>query len=108
MMAGQPVRVAVIGLGFGAEFIPIYQRHPQAEMAAICSHPHLVHGFVSALVEQREPFPNARRSANWTCVGLCAHESALKGGELVRLPEFTLGDKGKGSGTLDGAQRDGR
>ena len=38
----------------------------------------------------REPFPNARRSANWTCVGLCAHESALKGGELVRLPEFTL------------------
>ena len=40
--------------------------------------------------EVREPFPNARRSANWTCVGLCAHESALKGGELVRLPDFTL------------------
>lgn len=36
MMAGQPVRVAVIGLGFGAEFIPIHQRHPQAEMAALC------------------------------------------------------------------------
>jgi predicted dehydrogenase len=54
------------------------------------SHPHLVHEFVSALADQREPFPNARRSANWTCVGLCAHESALKGGELVRLPEFTL------------------
>ena len=30
------VRVAMIGLGFGAEFIPIYQRHPQAELAAIC------------------------------------------------------------------------
>ena len=30
------VRVAMVGLGFGAEFIPIYQRHPQAEMAAIC------------------------------------------------------------------------
>jgi hypothetical protein len=54
------------------------------------SHPHLVHEFVSALTETREPFPNARRSANWTCVGLCAHESALKGGELVRLPDFTL------------------
>ena len=61
------------------------------------SHPHLVHEFVSALVEQREPFPNARRSANWTCVGLCAHESALKGGELVRLPEFTLGETLVGS-----------
>ena len=54
------------------------------------SHPHLVHEFVSALLEDREPFPNARRSANWTCVGLCAHESALKGGRIVRPPTFTL------------------
>jgi predicted dehydrogenase len=54
------------------------------------SHPHLVHEFVSALLEDRDPFPNARRSANWTCVGLCAHESALKGGRIVRLPAFTL------------------
>ncbi len=29
-------RIAIIGLGFGAEFIPIYQRHPHADMAAIC------------------------------------------------------------------------
>ena len=54
------------------------------------SHPHLVHEMVSALVEDRDPRPNAVTSANWTCVGLCAHQSALKGGELVRLPDFTL------------------
>ncbi|MGH7137543.1 MAG: Gfo/Idh/MocA family protein, partial [Pirellulales bacterium] len=30
------VNVAIIGLGFGAEFIPIYQRHPHAQMHAIC------------------------------------------------------------------------
>lgn len=30
------VRVAIIGLGFGAEFIPIYQNHPDAEMYAVC------------------------------------------------------------------------
>ncbi|HEC03942.1 MAG TPA: Gfo/Idh/MocA family oxidoreductase, partial [Phycisphaerales bacterium] len=30
------VNVAVVGLGFGAEFIPIYQRHPDAECYAIC------------------------------------------------------------------------
>ncbi len=53
------------------------------------SHPHLVHEFVTALVEDREPFPNAKQSANWTCVGLCAHQSALKGGAIVKLPEFT-------------------
>ena len=29
-------RVAMIGLGFGAEFIPIYQAHPAAEVVAIC------------------------------------------------------------------------
>lgn len=29
-------------------------------------------------------------SASWTCVGICAPESALKGGGGVRLPEFTL------------------
>ncbi|MCC7374168.1 MAG: Gfo/Idh/MocA family oxidoreductase [Verrucomicrobiales bacterium] len=54
------------------------------------SHPHMAHEFVSALVADRDPFPNARQSANWTCVGLCAHESALKGGALVKLPPFTL------------------
>jgi predicted dehydrogenase len=53
------------------------------------SHPHLVHEFVSALVEDRDPFPNAKQSANWTCVGLCAHESALAGGKIVKLPAFT-------------------
>ena len=26
----------MVGLGFGAEFIPIYQRHPQANVVAIC------------------------------------------------------------------------
>jgi len=54
------------------------------------SHPHLAHEFASALIENREPFPNAKQSANWTCVGLCAHESALKGGEIVKLPAFTV------------------
>src|SRR4051812_4927228 len=30
------VKVAIVGLGFGAEFIPIYQNHPNAELVAIC------------------------------------------------------------------------
>ena len=54
------------------------------------SHPHLAHEFATALAENRDPFPNARQSANWTCTGLCAHQSALKGGAIVRLPAFTL------------------
>ncbi len=54
------------------------------------SHPHLVNEFVSALLEDRDPRPNAVTGANWTCVGICAHISATKGGEIVHLPEFTL------------------
>ncbi len=56
------------------------------------SHPHLVHEYVSALTEDRDPWPNAVISANWTCVGLCAHQSAEQGGQIVPLPDFTLPD----------------
>lgn len=54
------------------------------------SHPHLVNEFVSAVREDRIPYPDAITSANWTCVGICAHQSAVRGGEIVHLPEFTL------------------
>ncbi len=36
MASEKPIRVAIIGLGFGAEFIPIYQNYPGAEMYAVC------------------------------------------------------------------------
>lgn len=54
------------------------------------SHPHLAHEFLRALVEDREPWPNARQSANWTCVGILAHESAMQGGVRKDLPSWTL------------------
>ena len=53
------------------------------------SHPHMVHEFASAVVEDRDPWPNAKTAANWTCVGICAHQSAMQGGRIVSLPEFT-------------------
>jgi predicted dehydrogenase len=54
------------------------------------SHPHLVNEFIRALLEDRDPWPNATRSANWTCTGICAHQSAMRDGDIVRLPAFTL------------------
>ena len=35
-MSDTKINVAIIGLGFGAEFIPIYQKHPNANLVAIC------------------------------------------------------------------------
>ncbi|MFM7844646.1 MAG: gfo/Idh/MocA family oxidoreductase, partial [Planctomycetota bacterium] len=54
------------------------------------SHPHLVHEFVSALADNRDPYPNAAQSANWTCVGILAHESAMEGGAIKPLPAWSL------------------
>jgi predicted dehydrogenase len=54
------------------------------------SHPHLANEFLQALAQDRDPWPNAVTSANWTCVGICAHQSAEQGGQIVRLPDFTL------------------
>jgi predicted dehydrogenase len=52
------------------------------------SHPHLVHEFISSIIENRAPFPDAYTAANWTCTGVCAHISAMKNGEMVELPKF--------------------
>jgi len=54
------------------------------------SHPHLVHAFVDALKRDISPYPNAVQSANITCTGILAHESAKRGGEIIPLPDFTL------------------
>lgn len=52
------------------------------------SHPHLVHEFVRAVIEDRSPAVDAVTAANWTAAGLCAHESAMKGGATIQIPAF--------------------
>ena len=52
------------------------------------SHPHLVHAWISAIKGERSALPDAETSANWTMVGICAHESALKGGDKIMIPTF--------------------
>jgi predicted dehydrogenase len=52
------------------------------------SHPHLVHEFLSSIAEGRPSFPDVYQSVNWTCAGISAHESAMQGGTMVKLPTF--------------------
>ena len=54
------------------------------------SHPHLVHEFVRSIVEQRAPWIDAVTAANWTAAGICAHESALRAGAEVVIPDFEI------------------
>ena len=52
------------------------------------SHPHMVHEFIRAIVEQRPSQVDAPTAAGWTAAGICAHESALENGKTVEIPDF--------------------
>ena len=52
------------------------------------SHPHLVHEFVRSILENRKPQLDDVMGAYWTGTGICAHESAMKGGEIISIPAF--------------------
>jgi len=52
------------------------------------SHPHLAHEFLRSIVENRKPFVDEQKSANWTSTGICAHQSAMKTGDKVAVPSF--------------------
>jgi predicted dehydrogenase len=54
------------------------------------SHPHLAHRLLMAVLGKDEPYPNAVQAANITCSGILSHESALRGGERMDLPEWTF------------------
>ncbi len=52
------------------------------------SHPYLVHEFVSAVAEHRRPAINAWDAAMYMAMGVAAHQSAQKDGELVSVTDF--------------------
>ncbi len=54
------------------------------------SHPHMVQEFISAILEGRDSAIDAATAANWTAAGICAHKSALKDAERVKIPDFRL------------------
>jgi len=52
------------------------------------SHAYLVHEFVTAIVERRQPAVNAWVAARMFVPGMVAHKSAMKGGTLMKVPDF--------------------
>ncbi len=52
------------------------------------SHPYLVHEFVSAVAENRIPAINAWEASRYVAMGVMAHKSALKDGELLAVPDW--------------------
>jgi hypothetical protein len=52
------------------------------------SHTFITHEFIAALVEEREPAIDIYEALAMTVPGIVAHQSALKGGEQLRVPSF--------------------
>jgi predicted dehydrogenase len=52
------------------------------------SHGHLMNEFVTAILEDRRPLVDISMALNLTVAGVVAHQSALKGGELMKIPRF--------------------
>lgn len=145
-MNERKLSVVVVGLRFGAEFVPIYKDHPSVREVAVAdldgslcektrkrfgiaksyasleevladqsvdavhivtglarhapeavsaldagkhvAHPHLVHEFISSVVEGRQPAVDSLTAANWTAVGIAAHQSSPQKGKYVDIPTF--------------------
>ncbi len=54
------------------------------------SHPYLVHEFVRSIIDERSPRIDAVTAANWTAAGICAHQSAMAGGQTISIPDFAM------------------
>jgi len=52
------------------------------------SHTFITHEFVDALVNNRQPTVNIYEAIAYTAPGIVAHQSALKGGECMKIPSF--------------------
>ncbi len=52
------------------------------------SHAYLVHEFVDAVAQGRQPATNAWEAARYMAAGVMAHKSALRGGEVLDVPDW--------------------
>lgn len=72
--------------------LPILQRPPLPPGVAPGSHGgshgYLMNEFVTAVLQDRQPLVDIHMALNLTVAGIVAHHSALKDGELLKIPQF--------------------
>ena len=52
------------------------------------SHGHLSNEFITSILEDRQPLVNIYEALAMTVPGVVAHQSALKDGEMLKIPQF--------------------
>jgi predicted dehydrogenase len=54
------------------------------------SHGYLTNEFIMSIIENRKPLIDVVWALNMSVAGIVAHQSALKDGELLKIPQFSL------------------
>ena len=54
------------------------------------SHGYLMNNFVESVILDKTPLVNIAVALNMTVPGIIAHQSALKNGELLKIPHYVL------------------
>lgn len=52
------------------------------------SHGHLMNEFVASILQDRSPLVDIATALNMTVAGIVAHQSALRDGELLKIPQY--------------------
>lgn len=52
------------------------------------SHTWITHEFVRSIIEERKPAIDVYEAVAYTAPGFCAHQSALREGERIKIPQF--------------------
>jgi predicted dehydrogenase len=54
------------------------------------SHGHLTNNFIESILLDQKPIVDVSEALNMTLAGVIAHQSALKGGEWMKIPQYQL------------------
>jgi predicted dehydrogenase len=52
------------------------------------SHGYLMNEYITSIIDDRKPLVNIAVALNMTVAGIVAHQSALKNGELLKIPQY--------------------
>lgn len=72
-------------LWWETDMLPVPLRHKSGHGG---SHTFIAHEFIDSIVNNRQPLVNVHEALAYTAPGIVAHESALKGGEYLKIPSF--------------------
>ena len=67
------------------DMLPVSLRHNTGHEG---SHAFLTHEFIEALTQNRKPTVNIKEALAYTVPGIVAHQSALKGGQQLKIPQL--------------------